>query len=123
VRAPAYWQRVELPGGISISVPAGARRADGTPVDSTAGWFDGEGYRITFDLERFGERLDRLAEEHGAVLRASSVAGLRGTEVAFTPIDEPFDWARVLQVDLDGDRTLGSGIGRLAEVCLSCLED
>jgi hypothetical protein len=75
-------------------------------VDSTAGWFDGEGYRITFDLGRFGERLDRLAEEHQAVLRASSVVGLRATEVVFTPIDEPLGWARVLQVDLGGDRTL-----------------
>ncbi len=95
-----------MPGGVSFSLPADARRDDGTPVDSTAGWFDGEGYRVTFDVGRFGERLDHLGKEHGVAPRSRVVAARPATEIAFMPGDEPFGWARVIQVELAANRTL-----------------
>jgi hypothetical protein len=106
VSGSGSWRRVDVPGGVSFEVPADARAAGGTPVDSAAGRFDGNGYRITFDLGRFGERLDRLAEDHGVAPRALMVAGRPAREVAFAPTDEPFGWARIVQVELDDDQTL-----------------
>jgi hypothetical protein len=91
---------IELEPGIGLSVPPDARHAGGTPIDSAAGVVDGDGYRITYDLGRFGERLD---PEHA---RPRLIAGRPGTEVAFAPDDEPFAWARIVQVGVDPRRTL-----------------
>jgi hypothetical protein len=91
---------IELEPGIGLEIPPDARQAGGTPIDSTAGVVDGDGYRITFDLGRFGERLDP------AQARPREIAGRRGVEVAFAPEDEPFAWARVVQVGVDPGRTL-----------------
>ena len=95
-----------MPGGVSFAIPRDARQGAGTSVDSAAGWFEGSGYRLTFDFGRFGEPLDALAEEEGVELRLREVAGLPAAEVAFVPSDEPFAWARVVQVDVGGGRTL-----------------
>lgn len=103
---PEGWQSIELEAGIGFSVPPDARRGGGIPVDSTAGVLDGTGYRITFDLGRFGERLDSLAREKGFRSSSRAVAGRRGREVAFEPEDEPFAWARIVQVDAGAGRTL-----------------
>ena len=103
---PAGWRPVELPGGVSFAVPPDAQPGPGASVDSAAGWFDGAGYRLTFDLGRFGERLDRLAAEAGGEVRSWTIAGHAATGVAFAPSDEPFAWARVVQVDVGGGRTL-----------------
>jgi hypothetical protein len=91
---------------VSFEVQSGAHRAPGTAVDSAAGWFDGDDYRITYDVGRFGERLDRLAEEHGVEPRRLVIAGRPATEVSFAPTDEPFELAHVVQVELGDDRTL-----------------
>ena len=100
------WQWTEIEPGIGFSIPPDARRGAGVPVDSTAGFFDGAGYRITFDLGRFGERLEDLADERDFRSRSRVVAGRSGAEVAFQPSDEPFEWARVVQVDVGSGRTL-----------------
>ena len=100
------WQQVDLGGGAGFAVPANARRASGTTVDSRAGWFEGDGFRITFDLGRFGERPD-MPGDAGAVRSATRiVAGRPAVEVAFEPDDEPFAWARLLYVDLGSNRSL-----------------
>jgi hypothetical protein len=91
---------IEIEPGIGLSVPADARRAAGTPIDSAAGFVEGDGYRITYDLGRFGERLDQ------APTQPRAIAGRPGIEVAFAPDDEPFAWARIVQVAVDPDRTL-----------------
>lgn len=103
--APAGWRRIDLPGGVSFAIPPDARRGAGTSIDSAAGWFEGNGYRLTFDFGRFGEPLDRFAKEEGVELRSREVAGRAAAEVAFVPTDEPFAWARVVQVDFGGGRT------------------
>lgn len=103
---PERWTRVELEPGVSFSVPPDARKAEGTPVDSNAGLFDGDGYRITYDLGRFGERLDQLADEERFESMARRLGGRAVREVAFAPGDEPFAWARIVQVDAGGRRTL-----------------
>ncbi len=92
--------RIELEPGIELSVPPDARHAGGTPIDSAAGVVDGDGYRITYDLGRFGERLDP------ARTRPRAIAGRPGIELAFAPEDEPFAWARIVQVGVDPGRTL-----------------
>lgn len=102
---PADWQQVELPGGIAFEVPGDARRGSGTQVDSTAGWFEGAGYRIAYDLGRFGERLDDLTSEKRFRARSRVVAGRQAREVSFVPSDEPFALARIVQFALDSDRT------------------
>lgn len=109
---PEDWQSIELEPGIGFSVPPDARHAGGTAIDSLAGILDGDGYRITYDLGRFGERLDSLAREHATALRPRDVAGRTGREVAFAPEDEPFAWARIVQV--------GAGSGRTLTVRVSC---
>ena len=91
---------IELEPGIGLEIPPDARHAGGTPIDSTAGVLDGDGYRITYDLGRFGERLDP------AKARPREIGGRTGVEVAFAPEDEPFAWARVAQVGVDSRRTL-----------------
>ena len=73
-----------------------------TPIDSAAGVVDGDGYRITYDLGRFGERLDPRDDR----ARPRAIAGRPGIEVAFAPEDEPFAWARIVQVGVDPRRTL-----------------
>ena len=103
---PRDWQRVELPAGVGFAIPPDARPGTATTVDSTAGWFDGDRYRITFDLGRFGERLDRLGDEQEFRSQSRVVAGRSSIEVAFAPNDEPFAWARVIQVEVDSTRTL-----------------
>jgi hypothetical protein len=105
VSTPEDWQRVEL-AGVKFSIPPDARRGIGTAVDSLAGWFEGEGYRITFDLGKFGERLDALGDSQGFRSLTRVVAGRRATEVAFAPCDEPFAWARIVQLELGSGRTL-----------------
>ena len=102
---PADWQRVELPGGVVFEVPGDARRGTGTQVDSTAGWFEGAGYRIAYDLGRFGERLDGLTAETRFRALSRDVAGRQAREVSFVPSDEPFALARIVQFALDADRT------------------
>jgi hypothetical protein len=91
---------IEVERGIGLSVPPDARRAAGTPIDSAAGFVEGDGYRITYDLGRFGEKLDP------AQARPRTIAGRPAIEVAFAPEDEPFAWARIIQVAVDPDRTL-----------------
>lgn len=103
---PADWQPVELPGGVAFEVPGDARRGTGTQVDSTAGWFEGPGYRIAYDLGRFGERLDGLSGEKRFRALARDVAGRQAREVSFAPSDESFGWARVIQLELGSDRTI-----------------
>ena len=100
------WQWIEPEPGVRFAVPPDARRASTTPVDSTAGVFDGDGYRVTFDLGRFGERLESLSGEPGFGSGPRDVGGRRGWEAAFAPTDEPFAWARVVQVAVDSQRTL-----------------
>jgi hypothetical protein len=97
---------IELEPGIGLSVPPDARHAGGTPIDSKAGVVNGDGYQITYDLGRFGERLDR------AQAQPRTIAGRPGIEVAFAPEDEPFAWARIAQV--------GVGPGRTLTVRVSC---
>jgi hypothetical protein len=109
---PGDWQSIEVEPGIGLSVPPDAREAGGLPIDSMAGVFDGDGYRITYDLGRFGERLDSLAREHSTQLRSREVAGRTATEVAFAPSDEPFGWTRIVQV--------GAGSGRTLTMRVSC---
>jgi hypothetical protein len=103
---PEGWRPVELEPGIGFAVPPDAERAGGAAVDSAAGFFDGDGYRITFDLGRFGERLDAVAREHSTGVRSRDVAGRTAQELAFAPEDEPFAWARIVQVDAGSGRTL-----------------
>jgi hypothetical protein len=106
VTTPERWHQIELEPGIGFSVPSDAQRAGGTAVDSIAGIFDGDSYRITFDLGRFGERLDSLESEEPVHSASRRVAGRMGREVAFAPGDEPFAWARIIQVDAGSGRTL-----------------
>ena len=103
---PADWQRVELSAGVSFAIPPDARSGAGTGVDSTAGWFDGDGYRITYDLGRFGERLDRLVDENDFRSQSRVIVGRPSVEVALAPSDEPFAWARIVQIQLDSTQTL-----------------
>jgi hypothetical protein len=91
---------------VSFAVPADARRGSGTAVDSAAGLFVGDFYRITYDLGRFGERLDSHRNQECYRLQQRRVAGRSAVEANFAPDDEPFGWARVLQVELGGERTL-----------------
>ena len=100
------WQPIEIEPGVALSAPPDARRSGGVPIDSAAGVVEGDGYAITYDLGRFGERLDALAREHGTQLRPREIGGRRGVEAAFAPDDEPFAWARIVQVDAGGGRTL-----------------
>jgi hypothetical protein len=109
---PEDWQSIELEPGIGFSVPPDARQARGSAIDSMAGVFDGNGYRITYDLGRFGERLDSLARDHSTQSWSRDVAGRKGIEVAFAPDDEPFAWARIVQV--------GAGSGRTLTVRVTC---
>jgi hypothetical protein len=92
--------RIELEPGIGLSVPEEARHAGGAPIDSAAGVVDGDGYRITYDLGRFGEHLDPTQA------RPRAIADRPASEVAFAPEDEPFAWARIVQVGVDSRRTL-----------------
>ncbi len=91
---------IELEPGVGLSVPRDARRGAATPIDSAAGFVEGDGYRITYDLGRFGEHLDP------AQAQPRAVAGRPATEVAFAPDDEPFAWVRIVQVPVDRERTL-----------------
>jgi hypothetical protein len=75
------------------------------PGDSTAGWFEGAGYRVAYDFGRFGEDLDSLRGEERFRSLTRVVAGRQAREVSFAPSDEPFALARILQVALDSDRT------------------
>jgi hypothetical protein len=102
---PADWQRIELPGGVVFEVPGDARPGVGTQVDSTAGWFEGAGYRIAYDLGRFGEDLDSLRGEARFRSLSRVVADRQAREVSFAPSDEPFALARIIQFALDSDRT------------------
>ncbi len=70
-----------------------------------AGWFEGHGYRIAYDLGRFGERLDSLSGERRFRAFSRVVAGRPAKEVSFVPSDEPFALAHIVQFDLDWDRT------------------
>ncbi len=103
---PQEWQWVELERGIGFSIPPDAQRGSGIPIDSKAGVFHGDGYAVTYDLGRFGERLDSLAGERGFRTGSREVGGRRAQEVAFEPSDEPFAWARVVQLDTGSGRTL-----------------
>ena len=76
------------------------------PVDSAAGALEGDGYAIAYDLGRFGEPLDALAREHGTRPLQREIGGRPGIEVGFAPDDEPFAWARIVQVDAGDGRTL-----------------
>jgi hypothetical protein len=100
------WQPIEIEPGVGLSAPPDARPSGGAPVDSAAGALDGDGYAITYDLGRFGERLDALAREHGTPPRPREIGGRPGIEIGFAPDDEPFAWARIVQVDAGGGRTL-----------------
>jgi hypothetical protein len=91
---------------VTFTVPPDARPGAGLAVDSAAGWFDGAGYRLTFDLGRFGERLDRLARDGGVEVQSREIGEWPAAEVAFAPSDEPFAWARVVQIDFGDGRTL-----------------
>jgi hypothetical protein len=102
---PEGWHWIEPEPGIRFAVPPDAQRAPGTAIDSTAGVFDGAGYRVTFDLGRFGERLESLRAEPDFRSGARDIAGRSGREAAFGPTDEPFAWARVVQVGIDSQRT------------------
>lgn len=103
---PEDWQKIELKSGIGFAVPSGAVRAGGTAVDSDAGYFDGDGYRITYDYGRFGEDLGVYADAEGYTRAEGRRNGRRFVEVGFVPADEDFGWARVLQVDMGRGRTL-----------------
>lgn len=100
------WQWVDLERGIGFSVPPDARRGPGIPVDSVAGVFYGDGYAITYDLGRFGEHLGSLAGERSFGTGSREVGGRTAQEVAFEPSDEPFAWARVVQLEAGSGRTL-----------------
>lgn len=100
------WQRIEVEPAISFAVPPGATRLGGTAVDSNAGIFQGEGYRITWDLGRFGERLGDYEQEPCFRRRTRSINGGSFVEVEFTPTDEEFGWARIVQIALQDGRTL-----------------
>jgi hypothetical protein len=106
------WTTVTLEPGVEFSVPADARRAGGIAVDSTAGLFEGDGYRIAFDLGRYGERLEELPREDGFTSRLRRFGGHEATEVAFVPSDESAAWARILQ--------RGVGAGRTLTIRVSC---
>jgi hypothetical protein len=109
---PQEWQWAEVEPGIGFSIPPDAQRGPGAPIDSVAGVFYGKGYAITFDLGRFGERLDSLASERSFRTGSREVGGRPAREVAFEPSDEPFAWARVIQVDV--------GAGRALTIRVSC---
>ena len=100
------WRRIELEPGIGFSIPADAGRVAGVPVDSAAGAFRGDGYAITYDLGRFGEDLDSLASERSFRSASREVGGRSAREIGFEPSDEPYAWARVVQVGLGRGRTL-----------------
>lgn len=104
--AEAGWRAIVPEPGVEFSVPAGARRGGGVAVDSAAGFFEGDGYRISFDLGRYGERLDDQRGENRFTSRRRQSAGREAIEVAFVPSDEAAAWARILQLHVDGDRTL-----------------
>ena len=104
---PAGWQLIELEPGIAFAVPPSAMRGAGTALDSNAGYFDVEGgCRITFDLGEFGESLDDYQGEIGFAKTKRRLATRSAIEVGFQPGDEDFGWARIMQVDLGGRRTL-----------------
>jgi hypothetical protein len=106
VSVPEVWQEIQLEPGVEFAVPPEAVRAGEVSVDSSAGYFDGPGYRITFDLGRFGEQLDDYEREKDFVQVATRLGGRPAVEVAFVPGDEEFGWARIAQVDMEDDRTL-----------------
>ena len=87
-----------------MAVPPEARPRSGVPVDSVAGAFEGPGYTIAYDLGPFGEQIDSLPGPPER--RPRQVSGRSAIEVAFVPDDEPYPWARVLQLRLDRSRTL-----------------
>ena len=103
---PEGWQRFEIDPGIEFVVPPNAQRAGGTTIDSVVGVFDGDGYRITYDLGRFGENLQSLMGEESYRSQRHDIDGRSTVEVAFRPPDEPFAWARIAQVDAGSGRTL-----------------
>ena len=103
---PEDWRQIELKSGIGFAVPSGAVRAGGTAVDSDAGYFDGDGYRITYDYGRFGEDLGVYADAEGYTRAERRRNGHPIVEIGFVPTDEDFGWARVLQIDLGRGRTL-----------------
>lgn len=102
---PVGWRVVDL-GPVTFAVPPDVVAGSGVEVDSTVGLFDGDGYRITFDLGRFGEDLEGNRFEQQYVQQERVVAGQRTIEVGFVPSDEPYPWARVTQIRVPGDRTL-----------------
>lgn len=106
VEPPEGWQVVGPTADVAFAVPPDARPGDGRPIDSAVGVLDGDGYRVTYDVGRFGEDLDGYVDAEGYRSSRVEVAGRSGREVAFVPTDEPFGWARVLQVDLGGGRSL-----------------
>lgn len=87
-----------------MAVPPEARPRPGIPVDSAAGVLEGPGFSITYDLGRFGEPVDSIPGQRDR--RERVVSGRPAVEVAFVPDDEPVPWARVLQVEVDRERTL-----------------
>ena len=102
----AEWQRIEPGHGVCFRIPPDAHRGPGTPVDSSAGYFDGEAYRIAYDLGRFPETLDDYADRPGFARRSRRIGERKATEVAFAPEDEDWGWARILQLELEPGRTL-----------------
>lgn len=106
VTTPEGWQRVDIGSDVELAVPPDAQRMAGTAVDSLAGGFEGDGYRITFDLGEFGEELNVYEEEEGFALTPRKLAGQSAVEIGFVPSDEPFGWARVAQVGAGGGQTL-----------------
>jgi len=103
---PGGWERFEIEPGVEFAVPPDAQRAGGTAVDSVVGVFDGDGYRITYDLGRFGENLQSLLGEESYRSQPRDIGGRSAVKIAFRPSDEPFAWARIAQVDAGSGQTL-----------------
>jgi hypothetical protein len=106
VKIERGWRRVAIEPNLAFAIPSDAARGEGSPIDSTAGFFHGDGYRIAFDIGRFGEDLGDYAREQEFVRTPRTLADRSGTEVAFVPSDEQFGWARVAQVEAGDGRTL-----------------
>lgn len=102
---PDDWGLVRV-DDVIFSVPPGLRPISGRAVDSTAGGFESDDLRITYDVGRFGPDLDALQRDHGDVTYLPRlIAGRRGIEASFVPTDEPFEFARIAQVVVSGDTT------------------
>lgn len=105
-QAPQGWQQVTLRSGIEMALPPDAVPGGGAVVDSSAGFFGGPDYVITYDIGRYGENVEGLAGEQGFEQRTVQSGGFSWAVASFVPSDEEAAWATVAQAELAPGQTI-----------------